>query len=316
MRSFAVSALREPPFPCRRHPLVAEVARESAGWAAEIGLTGGAASRLRLAGAAVADLAGRACPEAPVDRLRLLTDLITWLFAVDDACDEDGLGAAPTRLAPAVAGLLDVLDLRGDPAPPALSGTAGPHGVALHDLCRRVRAHAQPTVLLAFTGQLREYLLALLWEAANREHRRVPGVAEYVQMRRHTGGVHPSFTLTDLAYDGPGAVDRTDPALAALETLAADLVCWCNDVFSYRKEGRLTGDGHNLVAAIAGEKGGPEQAALLAAADLFNRALAAYTERETAVLRTADPATRRFAAARRCWIRATYDWSVSAARYA
>ncbi|WDZ84309.1 terpene synthase family protein [Micromonospora cathayae] len=316
MRSFAVSALREPPFPGQRHPRVDEVARASAEWAAGIGLTGCAESRHRLAGAAVADLAGRACPEAPVDRLRLLTDLITWLFAVDDACDEDGLGTAPTRLAPTVAGLLDVLDLRGEPVPSALLGTTGPRGVALHDLCRRVRAQAPPTALLVFCGQLREYLLALLWEAANREHRRVPGVAEYVQMRRHTGGVHPSFTLTDLAYDGPGTADRTDPALAALETLAADLVCWCNDVFSYRKEGRLTGDGHNLVTAIAGEQGRPEQAALLAAADLFNRSLAAYTERETALLRTADPATRRFATSRRRWIRATYDWSVSAARYA
>lgn len=313
MRSFAVSALREPPFPGRRHPRATQVARQSARWAAQTGLTGGAASRRRLAGAAVAELAGRACPDAPDDRFRLLTDLITWLFAVDDACDEDGLGATPTRLAPTVAGLLDVLDRHGDPVPPA---TAGPRGLALHDLCRRVRAHARPAVLLAFTGQLREYLLALLWEAANREHRRVPGVAEYVQMRRHTGGVHPSFTLTDLAYDDAPGVDRTDPALTALETLAADLVCWCNDVFSYRKEGRLTGDGHNLVTAIAGEQGRHEEAALRAAADLFNRALAAYTERETAVLATADPATRRFAAARRCWIRATYDWSLGAARYA
>ncbi|BCL12924.1 terpene synthase family protein [Micromonospora sagamiensis] len=316
MRSFALSTLREPPFPGRCHPAVAEVARESADWADRLGLTGSAESRRRLAGAAAADLAGRACPEAPVARLRLLTDLITWLFAVDDACDEDGLGDTPTRLAPTVAGLLDVLDLRGDPAPPALLGTTGPRGVALHDLCRRVRARARPAVLLAFTGQLREYLLALLWEAANREHRRVPGVAEYVQMRRHTGAVHPSFTLTDLAYDGPPPDERTDPALAALETLAADLVCWCNDVFSYGKEYRLTGDGHNLVAAIAGEEQHAEQAALLAAAELFNRALAAYTERETALLRTADPATHRFVAARRGWIRATWDWSLAASRYA
>ncbi|SCL18597.1 Terpene synthase family, metal binding domain [Micromonospora pallida] len=322
MRSFALFALREPPFPARCHPAVAQVARESAEWAERLGLTGSAERRRRLAGAAAADLAARACPEAPVDRLRLLTDLISWLFAVDDACDEDGLGDAPTRLAPTVAGLLDVLDLRGDPAPPALLGNTGPRGVALHDLCRRVRAHDRPAVLLAFTGQLREYLLALLWEAANREHGRVPGVAEYVRMRRRTGGVHPSFTLTDLAYDGPPPDERSDPALTDLEALAADLVCWCNDVFSYRKEhrsigdGHTLGDGHNLVVAIAREEQQHEQAALLAAADLFNRALAAYTEQETALLRTADPATHRFVAARRGWIRATYDWSLTAARYA
>lgn len=315
MRSFAVTALREPPFPGRCHRWTAEVGRESAGWAARMGLVDTAQGRHRLARADAATLAGRACPDAPVDRLRLLTDLITWLFAVDDACDEDGLGETPTRLAPTVARLLDVLDLRGGPAPSALLTATGPRGVALHDLCRRVRAHERPTVLLCFTGQLREYLLALLWEAANREHRRVPGVAEYVQMRRHTGGVHPSFTLTDLAYDGPAAV-RSDPALAVLELLAADLVCWCNDVFSYRKERRLTGDGHNLVAAIAGEDGQDEESALLAAAERFNRTLTAYTVRESALLRRADLTTQRFTAARRGWIRAAYDWSLNAERYA
>ena len=54
-----------------------------------------------------------AWPAAPartgsVDGLRLLTDLISWLFVMDDACDEDGLGADPVRLGPAISTLLDV----------------------------------------------------------------------------------------------------------------------------------------------------------------------------------------------------------------
>ncbi|KAB1908861.1 terpene synthase [Micromonospora sp. AMSO31t] len=316
MRGFALSALHEPPFPARRHAAVELVAGESAGWVVDLGLIDTPAGLRRLAGAHPVELAGRACPDATVADLRLLADLISWLFVMDDACDEDGLGASPTRLAPTVAALLEVLDRHGDPVAPAPTG-AGPLAVALDDLCRRARDRRRPALLLRLVSQLREYLLALLWEAANREHRRVPGVAEYVQMRRHTGGARPSFTLTDLAQPHvPGPDRRAEPALAALDALAADLVCWCNDLFSYDKE-RATGpDAHNLVTTIAGEAGRGEEAALRAAATRFNESLAAYAERDAALAATGDEGVRAFLTTRRNWIRATYDWSRAATRYA
>ncbi|MEU9825950.1 terpene synthase family protein [Micromonospora chersina] len=316
MRGFALSALHEPPFPARRHAAVELVAGQSAGWVRDLGLIDTPGGLRRLGGAHPVELAGRACPDASVDDLRLLADLISWLFVMDDACDEDGLGASPTRLAPTVAALLEVLDRHGDPAAP-VPAEAGPLAVALDDLCRRVRDRQRPALLLRLVSQLREYLLALLWEAANREHRRVPGVAEYVQMRRHTGGARPSFTLTDLAHpDLPGPGRRADPALAALDALAADLVCWCNDLFSYDKE-RATGpDAHNLVTTIAGETGLGEEPALRAAAARFNEALATYAERDAALAATGDDGVRAFLDTRRNWIRATYDWSRAATRYA
>ncbi|MDO3704682.1 terpene synthase [Micromonospora sp. C28SCA-DRY-2] len=313
MRTFAVSALREPPFPAGRHDSTDLVARQSIEWARDFGLID---SGQRLRRADVAGLAGRACPDGPVERLRLLSDLVAWLFVVDDACDEDGLGEAPTRLAPTVAALLDVLDRHGDPAAP-LPTAAGPLGDALDDLCRRVRAAGAPAMLLRFAAQVRDYLLALLWEAANRERERVPGLAEYVQMRRHTGAVGPSLTLTELALGGHPAADRrTEPALVALDLLAMDLVCWCNDVFSYGKERRSAPDGHNLVTVIARETGGDEEAALRAAADRFNDALAAYLAAEATLRCQGDAELHPALVARRNWIRATYDWSLVAARYA
>lgn len=141
-------------------------------------------------------------------------------------------------------------------------------------------------------------------------------MAEYVQLRRHTGAVHPAFTLTDLAYDAPPtAARRVEPALVDVEALAADLVCWCNDLFSYGKENESGPDAHNLVSAIAAETGRDEPAALRAAADRFNHTLAVYAEREATLL-AADPTARPFLAARSNWVRATYDWSTRAARYA
>lgn len=316
MRDFALSALHEPPFPSRCHPAVDLAAVQSDAWVRAFGLAGDQAGHRRLAGARAAELAARACPEASPSGLRLLTDLINWLFVVDDACDDDGLGAAPTLLAPTLAGLLAVLDRHGDPEVP-VPPDGGPVAVALHDLIRRARDRNRPAHLLRLVSQLREYLLALLWEAANRERRRVPGVAEYVQMRRHTGGVRPSFTVTDLARpSAPRAEQRVASALTVLDALATDLVCWCNDLFSYGKERGTVPEAHNLITTIAGETGQDESAALHAAANRFNKALATYAERDAALSAVADEGMRAFLDTRRDWIRATYDWSRAAGRYA
>ncbi|MEU1753678.1 terpene synthase [Micromonospora matsumotoense] len=366
MRSFDVSALREPPFVSRRHAATDRVAAESTEWARRQGLVEGGRATARLYRAGAAELAGRACPQVTVAQLRLLTDLFSWLFVMDDVCDDDGLGSAPATLAPTVATLLDVLDRHGAPvgwSPPAdrtgpasrpaptdravpsggpaptdrigpisrparigPTGHAGPGsrgepggalGVALADLCRRVRDQRRPTLLLRLVSQLREYLLALLWEAANREHRRVPGVAEYRQMRRHTGGVRPSLTLTDLAYGRlPGPTRRVDPAVIALDDLAVDLVCWCNDLFSYRKEQDAAADPHNLVTVLAAQTGRGEAAAFQLAVGWFNDGLAGYLVREAALVAHGGPGLTPYLAARRSWLRATYDWSVRADRYA
>ncbi|WP_422755362.1 terpene synthase family protein [Micromonospora sp. WMMD708] len=354
MRSFDVSALYEPPFVSRRHVATDRVATESLEWARRQGLVGAGPSASRLHRAGAAELAGRACPQAPVTRLRLLTDLFSWLFVMDDICDDDGLGSAPATLAPMVAALLEVLDRHGgptdsgawadpggpagawaDPGGPAGTSTAwrwpvgddvrpadrdttaGALGVALADLCRRVVDQRRPTLLLRLVSQLREYLLALLWEAANRERRRVPGLAEYRQMRRHTGGVRPSLTLTDLAYGRPPApARRVDPALLALDDLTVDLVCWCNDLFSYRKERDAVADPHNLVTVLAAQHGRDEAAAFQLAAGWFNDGLAGYLVREATLAAHAGPAVTPYLAARRAWLRATYDWSMRADRYA
>ena len=316
MRTFAETTLTNPPFPARVNDHVGEIRDQALRWAADFGLVSTDDGLRRLTRANAAELAGRACPDARPEQLRLLADLITWLFAFDDSCDDDGLGHDPARLAPVVGRLLDVLDLLGAPASSESAVGSGPTAAALHDLCRRLRAQDRPHLLLRFADQMRDYLLALLWEAANRERARVPQLAEYLQMRRHTGGVRPSLTLTDLAHGTTGeAARRTAPQISVLDNLATDLVCWSNDIFSYDKESRQGGDGHNLVVVLARATGRPERSGLVEAAEWFNTTLQTYLRVEAELLVDADAETIGFVTARRCWIRGSYDWSLNASRY-
>ena len=63
----------------------------------------------RLRDAKVASLVARAYPSAPLDPLAIITDWITWLFVLDDECDEAGIGKRPERLAALHAQCLKVL---------------------------------------------------------------------------------------------------------------------------------------------------------------------------------------------------------------
>lgn len=309
MRTFVESAAAPPWPPGPVHPAGDRAAEHSLGWARAHGLVPTPRSRRRLAAADVAQLAARVCPEAAESGLFLVADLVTWLFAFDDLCDRGRLGADPARLTPVVDGLLSVLD-----RPATGSQPSTPGQLALDDLCRRIDAYHHPVLRRRFGVLLRRYLRSLLWEATNRRHGRVPELADYIRMRRHTGAVLPSFVVTDLAcLGGPArAAAAPDPRRTRLNLLAADLVCWSNDLFSYARED----DGHNLVAVIARHRGCDEAAALAAAARRFADRLVGYQRLEGEVLADADPAVREVVAARRRWIRATYDWSVHAPRYA
>jgi len=49
-------------------------------------------------GSKIGSLVARAYPRSPRDALVILTDWHTWLFMLDDECDEAGIGKRPQRL--------------------------------------------------------------------------------------------------------------------------------------------------------------------------------------------------------------------------
>lgn len=312
MRGYATTALTTPPFPSRLHPDASEVAAHTVRWAERVGLAATAEEVERLRGCQTGEFAARVCPDAPAAAADLFADLASWFFTLDDQWDEGDRGRDPGLLAPVIAELMEVLDRLGEG-----EALGPPAARALHDLCRRVRAAGSAGHLHWFTARVRDYLFALGWESSNRAQQRVPTVAEYAHLRRHTSGVAASLVVADLAH-GVAVVEGrlTDPNLGGLDRLVTDWVAWCNDVFSYAKERDRGAAAHNLVTVLMRETGCTEPEGLAEAAARCNGRLAEYLAAEQVALAGGDAEVARMIGARRCFLRGAYDWSVGTYRYA
>ena len=94
-------------------------------WARRFGLVKDEAAIARLRDTKLDSLVARAYPRASRDPLAILTDWITWVFLLDDECDEAEIGKRPERLAALHAQCLKVLsgpgskNLRYTVTPPA-----------------------------------------------------------------------------------------------------------------------------------------------------------------------------------------------------
>src|SRR5437867_1525463 len=97
------------PIPQRTSPYVEDVERHTLAWVQHFNLVpeGVAAYRFRMA--QFGSLAASTYPHAAHDVLYLLADWCSWLFILDDHCDELGVGKRPDALAAMHRRLLAIL---------------------------------------------------------------------------------------------------------------------------------------------------------------------------------------------------------------
>ncbi|MDI5965461.1 SDR family NAD(P)-dependent oxidoreductase [Streptantibioticus silvisoli] len=248
-----------------------EAERAARRWAARAGLVPGARERRRLATAGHGRMAGLVAPLADRAELALLAQWGAFIAAVDDGFDAEGEeGGSPERVREVTRDLLAVLTGRpADPAPgrpafpPAVplrpglpddhppfaaADRSGPAVRALTDLWRRTAEAAAdgPAWQERFAARYARFAAATRQEAQLRADGRVPGRAEYLEMRRHTITVLPLLDV--LERRRPGAA----PELAVLRDATADIVAWANDLAS---GGREAGEGrHTLLSVVAAEE--------------------------------------------------------------
>ncbi|WP_437589190.1 terpene synthase family protein [Sorangium sp. So ce1000] len=300
------------PFGSEISPHAADVDRGALAWARKFGLIKWNEPPASARSFEYGALAARAYPKAEKERLQIAADWVSWLFLMDDECDETGVGGDPELLMCVHERLLAVL--RG--APPCTNDHQLVH--SLHDLRMRM-VECDPSAWLSrFAYAVEEYFAANRWEARNRMLGVIPSVSDYQAMRAHTGAVFACFELTQIT-DGirlPAEV-RRDAGVQRLALLANCTICWCNDILSASKEARQ-GDVHNLVIVLKNERRLSDDEAVREAVRVHNGTVRAFVEQAVALESfgaEVDAELSRYVACLRSWMRANLDWSWTALRY-
>lgn len=256
---------------------------------------------------------GRAHPEAGFNEILIVATYMSWLFMVDDWCDEESLGKDPEGLAALHNQLLDHMR-HPRPATPEDSSVI----VGLIDIWEQMRAAAGSEWVDRFIRTFEEYAEGCVWEARNRANGIVPALDDYLNWRRQTSALYIFFDLIELADHVEMPVEVLNhPAIRELKTIANDGVAWFNDIVSLEKEIR-TGDVHNLVIVLQHRDGLDLQTAVNRAGELFNARMQAYFTQEKAIPsfdEKSDKEIKRYIAGLRAWVRGNIDWSYETGRY-
>ncbi|MEV7189763.1 hypothetical protein [Kitasatospora sp. NPDC093102] len=155
-----------------------------------------------------------------------------------------------------------------------------------------------------------------MWEAANREAGTVPGLYEYVAMRRHAGATYTCLALVDIAagYEVPAA-EADGPSLRRLRDLTANLVSWDNDLYSQAKETAGGQGRHNLVEVLARHHRCTLAEARQAAVAMRDAEMLAFVELSRTVHANGSDAASAYARSLGLWLRGHIDWSRSSSRF-
>jgi 5-epi-alpha-selinene synthase len=301
------------PFPSAVNKHAESLHQHTIEWVRKFNLISDEAAYQKFCQSRFSDLAARVYPDAAFTELKLLSDWNVWTFIIDDQMDEGAMGKQPEQLAAFYAGLVNVL--KGKDTAYQIE----PLGAALNDLRQRIMQQKVESVMIRrFIGSVEACLSAFVWEAKNRARGNMPDVATYMKMRATTSG-WPTFvelmSLNRMFNLPPEVLDRTD--VQHLSLMANNILCWANDIFSFRKEMRC-GDVHNLVLTLRHEHQCNLQEAIQRAVKLHDNEVRAFVELETQLPsfgRDIDYQLDRYISSLRSWMRGSLDWLCTSERY-
>ncbi len=300
------------PFPSAINRSLEVVSQQTIAWARRFKLLDGQAAYERLDAMRIGLLTARAHPYTPLAELQLVTDWTTWLFILDDHCDELGIGKHPLQLQALHHRTLTIL--RGA----VVTDQDNPMLRALHDLRERLLLKASAAWMLRFITSCQECLDASVWEATNRAGGIIPDVTTYIKMRAFTGGMYPYVALFEVTEDInlPSSVTK-DAQIIQLTRSAINVVCWSNDILSLGKEMKM-GDVHNLVLTLQHKYHLSLKESIARAAALHDNEVRSFInveQRLPSFGAAIDLELQRYLGMLRSWMRGNLDWSYTSYRY-
>lgn len=300
------------PFPSSISPHADILQQHTLDWVRQFNLVTEDNAWNRLQASKFGRLAARAYPHASLDRLEIVSHWNTWLFILDDQCDEWGLGKNPAQLAILHRRCLEVLT----GSEPGTGDAALVY--AIHDIRNRMQPLMPHAWLTRFIQSAAEYFESTEWEAENRQQNIWPTVDAYIRMRPYTGGLLTDIDLIELteSISLPLTV-RKHPHIRKLTEITNNVVCWSNDIISLQKEYKHH-DMHNLALIFNHHQTMGLQAAIDHVNELITEEVRRFIGLERSVPSfgdSVDADVAKLIDVLRAWMRGNLDWSFESGRY-
>ena len=191
---------------------------------------------------------------------------------------------------------------------------------ALADLRRRMEPHASSGWMDRFTSTMKDYLQAVVWEAANHTQGITPDLATYLKMRPFFSGIYPSFDLIEVEVSKdmelPNTV-RANKTVQELRLIANNVLAWSDDIISLEVE-MEQGKVHNLVLVLQREHQLTLQEAINRTAELYNEEVRKFMDLESrrpSFGPVTDLKLQHYVLGLRSWMRGYIDWALETERY-
>lgn len=306
-------------FPLKHHPLEDEIDRQSVEWLQSNNPSFTPKQIKALRTLFAGKLTAQCYSTAPLQRLRVISDWMNYLFHLDDI--SDGMMTRETDvLADAVMNALWVPEYykstraKGKEQPEEELNA----GKLARDFWNRCLPDAGPGTQARFKETLGFFFEAVNIQARARDAGVVPDLESYIDVRRDTSGCRPCWVLIEygLGIDLPDFVAE-HPIMKALNQSTNDLVTWSNDIFSYAKE-RSRGDTHNMIPILMVHHGHTLQSAVDYVGELCRQTIdnfIADRKRLPSWGPEIDGMVNRYVEGLQDWIVGSLHWSFVTTRY-
>ncbi|KVM21365.1 hypothetical protein WL05_12080 [Burkholderia ubonensis] len=299
------------PFKYRTHPGVAKFDKATAAWLDYWELYWDDDQRARMIRDGWGLLAALAYPTGTDELIQIAADWMAWAFAWDDEwCDESPVTKRPDQMIPHTLRCLRALEA---PEFPVVDDER--YALSMQELRRRLDACAPPEQVGRVVEAQRYYFTTEIVKATYMS----PSLSDAAALRLGGGGglIFPVLrhVVAGVHLSQNQYLDRR---IVAMTEMAATLVIWGNEFYSYAKEAlRSSVDirGHNLVDAVRREYHLDVQDALRWFARMHDRVMALFARLREQLLETAPPEVERYIAALIDYVTGILQWHQVDERY-
>ncbi|CAI8937320.1 Terpene synthase [Pseudomonas sp. IT-P2] len=299
------------PLPYRIYPESEKLEEGVISWMDKWHLYSDEKHRQRLASVGCGRLAALMYPYAASAYIaQIFADYTLWAFSFDDEyCDEGAMSENPARSITAMLQMQRSIESPEVPAYPENN-----FAMALRDIRLRLDKYTTPLHTSRFVNTQRGYFMVEVGKLVNPQ----PTLNDSALLRLSSGGgmVFPTFghisTLVNISQS-----DMEDRRLCALTEMAAMMIVWESDFFSYGKELARDPEGrqHNIVSLIQQRTGITHNQALAEAFSMRDNIAGLYMRLRESVLAKASPEVEAYIQSLDCYWRGGLEWIIENPRY-